>query len=99
MGTGGGEGLSTNVEIPVEAQLSVLAAAVNLAALSDADISSVNLLEISRMEWGDSSLGCPQPGNFYAQVITPGYLIVMETGGQLFNYHTDLLGNVILCEK
>ena len=99
VGTGGGEGLSTNVEIPAEAQPSVLAAAADLAAQRGTDISSVNVLEIARMEWSDSSLGCPQPETLYAQVITPGYLIVIETGGQLFNYHTDLLGNVILCEK
>ena len=34
----------------------------------------VGLLGYLREEWNDSSLGCPQPGLFYAQVITPGYL-------------------------
>ncbi len=98
-GTGGGEGLSTSVELPAAALPGALAAASDLAARLGADISSVNVLEIAQMEWSDSSLGCPQPETLYAQVITPGYLIVMESGGQLFNYHTDLLGTVILCEK
>jgi hypothetical protein len=51
------------------------------------------------MEWSDASLGCPQEGMMYAQVITPGYLIVLEAQGQTFEYHTDQGTNVVLCQK
>jgi hypothetical protein len=39
--------------------------------------------------WPDRSLGCPRPGVGYAQVITPGYLIVVQARGQRLEYHTD----------
>jgi hypothetical protein len=33
----------------------------------------------------DASLGCPQPGMAYAQVITPGYRVLLEAGGEIFD--------------
>jgi hypothetical protein len=35
----------------------------------------------------------------YAQVITPGYRVVLEAGGQRYEYHTDTGRFVVLCEK
>ena len=55
-------------------------------AASDA----ITVVSTEEMEWSDASLGCPDPDTMYAQVITPGYLIVLETGGNSFNYHTGL---------
>ena len=49
------------------------------------------------VEWSDTSLGCPEPGMAYAEVITPGYLIRLAAGDQLFEYHADRQGNVITC--
>ena len=49
------------------------------------------------MEWSDASLGCPQPGMAYAQVITPGFRIALEAQGQLYQYHTDTKGQILLC--
>ena len=31
--------------------------------------------------WSDASLGCPQEGMMYAQVITPGYKLVFDLDG------------------
>lgn len=72
---------------------------VNLA-LADRlgiDMSEITVVIIEAVEWSDSSLGCPAPGYAYAQVITPGYQIVLKSGGEEYNYHTDLNGNFILC--
>ena len=30
------------------------------------------------MTWSDASLGCPQPDMGYAQVVTPGYLVLFR---------------------
>jgi len=46
--------------------------------------------------WSDTSLGCPEKGKYYAQVITPGYLIIFEIGERIYNYHTSL-NWVIFC--
>jgi hypothetical protein len=34
--------------------------------------SELKIVRIEPVEWRDSSLGCPQPGMEYLQVITPG---------------------------
>lgn len=58
----------------------------------------VTLKSAQAMEWGDASLGCPVPGMFYAQVITPGYLIVLEAGGKEWEYHASNT-HVMWCDK
>ncbi len=57
------------------------------------------VLVFDPVEWGDTSLGCPMPGQFYAQVITPGFRFVFDYQGQQNEYHTDQDGsNVVTCD-
>jgi hypothetical protein len=50
-------------------------------------------------EWSDASLGCPEPGKAYAQVITPGYRIVLRVGEKEYELHSDREGlTVAICE-
>ena len=37
--------------------------------------ADLKLLSSEQSQWSDSSLGCPQPGVMYAQVITSGYVL------------------------
>lgn len=60
----------------------------DLAARLDIPTDQVTVVSVEFVQWRDSSLGCPQPGMVYAQVITPGYRIVLEAEGILFEYHT-----------
>ena len=60
---------------------------------------TIQLVSVEPVEWSDASLGCPQPGMMYAQVITPGYKVVLETEGQEHEYHTDMDRFVVLCEE
>jgi hypothetical protein len=51
-------------------------------------------------DWPDSSLGCPEPGRAYAQIITPGYLVTVHRfdGGDEVLVHTDESGErVAIC--
>jgi hypothetical protein len=57
----------------------------------------IALVAMEAQEWGDSSLGCPQPGQAYAQVITPGYEIILEMDGRPYTYHTDMGNTVVPC--
>jgi hypothetical protein len=50
-------------------------------------------------EWPDASLGCPQPGVMYAQMITPGYRVILEVDGQVYEVHTDGGQGVVWCEE
>ena len=57
----------------------------------------ITILHTQTVEWSDGSLGCPQPGMMYIQVITPGYRVVLLANDQLFDYHTDTKAHFILC--
>jgi hypothetical protein len=70
----------------------------DLAARLGIQAAQIDLVEVEQVEWPDASLGCPQPGMMYAQVITPGYRIVLEAGGQAYEVHTDTDSSVVLCE-
>jgi hypothetical protein len=60
--------------------------------------AGIRVLEVRSVDWPDTSLGCPQPGMTYAQVVTPGYQIVLEFGGREYTYHTGD-GSFVLCEN
>lgn len=57
------------------------------------------LSEVKPAVWRDAGLGCPKPGVDYIQVETPGYNILLEAGGQPYNYHTDATKRFVLCRK
>src|SRR5260370_42682892 len=41
-------------------------------------------------KFSDASLGCPQPGQTYAQVKTPGYRILIAVNGTVYDYRAKL---------
>jgi hypothetical protein len=75
------------------------AAKADLAKLTGVPEDQISLVSVEAKEWSDSSLGCPQEGMMYAQVITPGYLMVLDANGQQYEYHTDQAANVVLCQQ
>jgi hypothetical protein len=59
------------------------AAAVRLATrtLSEhlgVDEQSITLDEVVAVDWRDASLGCPEPGRSYAQIIMSGYRVTLS---------------------
>ena len=58
---------------------------------------AVQIVSAEQKTWPDRSLGCPKPGQMYAQVLTPGYLVVVEVNGTRSEFHTDDRGNVVRC--
>ena len=73
------------------------------AQLSEEEGIAVEDIEVAsteQVDWPDASLGCPEPGAMYAQVITPGYRIVLEADGDTYEYHTALNpeGQIVRCE-
>jgi hypothetical protein len=76
------------------------AAIAHLSATTGIAQGAITVVSIEEREWPSSALGCPEPGMMYLEVITPGYLIVLEAEGETFNVHTDTEGtNVIVCEE
>ncbi len=61
--------------------------------------AQLRLIEGEAVVWPDSSLGCPEPGLAYTQVVVPGYRLTFTDGSRTYEVHTDDLGGqVILCE-
>lgn len=69
------------------------AARAALAADLGIDPAEPRLISIEEVLWGDASLGCPEPGMAYIQMIVPGYRLVFEHAGQRYEYHTDQEGS------
>jgi hypothetical protein len=72
-------------------------AAADLATHLSIATDAISVVSVEQVDWNDASLGCPEPDMMYAQVITPGYRIVLEADGQTFEYHTGS-GTVKLCQ-
>lgn len=70
----------------------------DLTTRANVSRDAITLKSAQAVEWRDSSLGCPVEGMMYAQVITPGYLIVLEAAGKEWNYHAGR-DRVMWCEK
>jgi hypothetical protein len=70
-----------------------------LAGRLEVDASQVIVNSVEGLEWPSGALGCPQPGQMYIQVITPGYRVVLSVGGDTYEVHTDarLEPAMVLC--
>lgn len=53
---------------------------------------------VRAVEWRDSSLGCPEPGQAYLQVMTPGHKITLRAGKRLYFVH-EAKGRAFLCRQ
>ena len=62
-------------------------------------LEQIEFLSAEEVTWRDAALGCPQPGMFYAQVLSPGYRLLLKAAGVVYTYHTDLGGFAIWCEQ
>ncbi len=57
----------------------------------------ITVVKFSATDFPDASLGCPQPDQMYAQVITPGHQVVLAANGSEYDYR--VAGEtVMLCE-
>lgn len=74
-------------------------AKTDLARRLAVSVNDIVLLEAAGVVWPDASLGCPQEGMEYAQVLTPGYLIRLQFGDLHYEYHTGRGTTVIYCEN
>jgi len=72
-----------------------------VAAKLGLGVAELTAIAVEEVEWSDASLGCPQPGMMYAQVITPGWRFTFEgRAGQLYDVHTaQNPTHFIICEQ
>jgi hypothetical protein len=71
----------------------------DLARRLSISMAHISLLEARDVVWPNSSLGCPQPGMLYADVLTPGFLILLSADNQEYEYHAGKGSDVFYCEN
>jgi hypothetical protein len=71
----------------------------DLTCRGGVSLQRITLEQIEAVDWPDASLGCPEEGKAYAQVIMPGYRLVLSDGTRYFEYHTDRNLRVIYCSS
>jgi hypothetical protein len=62
-------------------------------------LQRVDFLSIERREWPDACLGIARSDEACAEVVTPGFLIIVEIDGQRFTFHSDETGQIIRLEQ
>lgn len=83
-------------EVPAAVMTAVLA---DLSTKTGKDASTATVVTAEAVTWPDGSLGCPQPGVMYTQMVQPGYQVVLELDGTTYDYRVAGEGTVIrLCE-
>lgn len=61
---------------------------------------SVEVVSVEASTFGDTSLGCPEEGKMYAQVITPGFTVILDAEGEELDYRVaEGSDTFILCEN
>jgi hypothetical protein len=81
------------IQVPDDA---VQAATGDLAKALGVSQDQVSLVSSTIIEWPDSCLGIQQPNIACAQIVTPGYLILLEANGHRYEYHSDAAGDQVI---
>ena len=59
------------------------------------DVDLVGLVSAEPVDWPDACMGIQTPGVMCAQVITPGYKVVLSANGLEYEFHTNESGDVV----
>lgn len=91
-------GGSTGATIPDEAKEMADLVQQDLAERLNVAQDQIEIVAVEKVDWPDTSLGCPKPGMAYAEVITPGFRFSLQGEGQTYTYHASTT-NVVLCQE
>jgi hypothetical protein len=86
-------GVGTPQDLPPQA---VLEAVDRLSQELGVTVEEIEIVEFEQVEWPDACLGVPQEGQACAQVITPGFRVVLEANGQQYEFRSDQEGVIIV---
>jgi len=71
----------------------------DLARRAQVKHDAITVVSATEQQWSDSAMGCPQPGQMYAQMIVPGYRVVLQANGERYAYHSDRSGTFVVCSN
>lgn len=81
---------------PVAAELTALARR-RVQQAENAALDDLSLVSASAVRWKDSSLGCPQADQNYAETEIDGYRLVISDGENEYIFHSDSV-RIIPCD-
>jgi len=61
----------------------------------DVPVGNIELVTYTIEDWPDACLGLPNADELCAQVVTPGYRVVLKADGEQYVYRTDETGQVV----
>ncbi|MEO0844586.1 MAG: hypothetical protein AAF063_37855, partial [Cyanobacteria bacterium J06643_5] len=86
---------STNNKLPVAVKSAVLSDAAKLVSKP---VAALRITQAEKQSWGDSCLGLASEGTVCAQVIVPGWKVVVNDGLRDLVYRTDNKGKQVQLE-
>ncbi|MET0534656.1 MAG: hypothetical protein ABW171_10565 [Steroidobacter sp.] len=69
----------------------------DLARRASVNPETITVVSSTEQQWPDAAMGCPKPDEMYAQMIVPGYRVVLQASGEKYAYHADQNGNFVVC--
>ena len=88
-----GSGDLTAADTAVRAAISDAASRLKVAS------DTIQVVSVSATDWSDTSLGCPQPGMAYIQILMKGHRIQLKAGDRVYVYHSGERQAPFLCEN
>jgi len=76
----------------------VAEARVHLSQRLGIPVDTISTKAVASVTWSDPCLGIKAPGLFCAQVLTPGYRVLLRADDNVYEYRTDLYDAVRLVE-
>lgn len=67
----------------------------NLANQLGINVNQISVSNITRRDWPDDCLGAAQPGEACAQIVTPGYEILLNAEGDTYEFRSTQDGGII----
>jgi hypothetical protein len=63
------------------------------------NVESIRVVSVETTVWREASLRCPHDDQVYAAQKISGYRIRLESGGQIYIYHTDRTDQIVFCPE
>ena len=92
--------LATFSELGVSSDLSNIdLAKADLANRQQVPLEQVTVVAINEKTWNDSSMGCPQPGRAYLQVLIDGSQLLLAVAEKRYYYHAGGSRRYFYCAR
>lgn len=71
----------------------------DLAASLAIPVEEVEVERVQPVTWRDGSLGCPEPGMLYSQMLVDGFHVLLRASGETHDYRVGRGGRFRRCTR